>query len=117
MSDREEPTTEGRHKEPRREDELRREEERRREDERRAREATALERTFEVIAASTLRIGLIFLGIVIVLFAIGQLVGVDIVSVLSEVFGTRAARWLAVAFFGLVLIVVAMTGFRRRTRV
>ena len=84
---------------------------------RRAEQRGAVEESVELIAASMLRVGLLFLGAVIVLFAVGQLVGVDLLAMLSELFDTREARWLTVAFFGLVLITMALRGFRRRTTV
>ena len=84
---------------------------------RRAEQRGAIEESVELIAASMLRVGLLFLGAVIVLFAVGQLVGVDLLAMLSDVFDTREARWLTVAFFGLVLITMALRGFRRRSSV
>lgn len=65
----------------------------------------------EWFVASTFRIGLAILGLVLLLFALGQAVGVPLLSMLGDALSTRVGRWLAVAVFALLLIVVALRGF------
>ena len=83
-------------------------------DEGRSTEREPAEEPVEEIASTTLRIGLLILGAVLLLFATGQAVGIDVLALLSDALDTREARWLTVAFFGLILIAVAMRGFGRR---
>lgn len=78
----------------------------------RRRDERAPEGAIEAIAASTVRLGLAILGIVLVLFAVGQALGFDALAIFGEAFNTREARWMIVAFFGLVLLVVSLRGFR-----
>lgn len=74
----------------------------------------SIEEPVERVAASTVRLALLVLGIVILLFATGQLIGVDVLAILSDALDTREARWFTVAFFGLLLITIALRGFRAR---
>lgn len=74
-------------------------------------EPPAGEGAAERLATSTLRIGLTLIGLVLLLFALGQAVGVDLLELVVDALSTRVGRWLAVAFFALVLIVVALRGF------
>ena len=75
-------------------------------------EERGAEEAVEVIAASTVRIVLLFLGIILLLYATGQVVGFDALAMLSEALDTREARWTIVALFALVLIAVSLRGFR-----
>lgn len=77
-----------------------------REDRRRGDEAV------EAIAASTVRLGLLVLGILLLLYATGQAVGFDVLALTSEALDTQEARWLIVAFFALILITISLRGFR-----
>lgn len=79
-----------------------------------AREGSPAGGILEQFAASTLRVGLAFLGLVILLFGVGQAVGLDLLGLLASVLNSPVARWIAVALFGLILISVAFSGFRRR---
>ena len=72
--------------------------------------------TAERFAASSFRIGLAFLGLILLLFALGQAVGVDLLGMVGEALATEVGRWLVVAFFALVLIAVALRGFGRRNK-
>lgn len=71
------------------------------------------DRTVEIIASSTLRVGLAIFGLVLLLFAIGQLVGVDILGMIVNVLESPEGRWAIVAFVALVMIVLALRGFNR----
>ena len=65
----------------------------------------------EVVAASTVRVLLGVLGVLLLLFAIGQVVGVDAMAMLSDALATPEARWMLVALFAIVMIVLAIRGF------
>jgi Na+-transporting NADH:ubiquinone oxidoreductase subunit NqrD len=63
------------------------------------------------LAVSTLRIGLAILGFVLLLFALGQAVGFDLLGTVVDALTSRIGRWLVVAFFALLIIAVAAWGF------
>lgn len=69
------------------------------------------EDAMEVVAASTVRVLLGVLGILLLLFAIGQVVGIDAMAMLSDALATPEARWMLVALFAIVMIVLAIRGF------
>lgn len=77
-------------------------------------EESGLEEPVEEVAASTLRVVLLILGTLLVLYASGQAIGLDILGIFSEALDTQEARWIIVAFFGLVLIAVSFRGFRAK---
>lgn len=76
-------------------------------------DTTREEEASAVFAASALRIGLALLGIVLLLFALGQAVGLDLLGWVADALSTRMGQWLVVAFFALLLIVVALRGVGR----
>lgn len=63
------------------------------------------------LAASTLRVGLAVLGFVVLLFAIGQVVGFNLLEIVLDALNTNVGRWLIIAFVGLFLIAFALRGF------
>lgn len=65
-------------------------------------------------AASTFRVALALLGLVLLLFALGRAVGVDLLGLVVEGLQTQIGRWLAVAVFALAIIAIALRGFRGR---
>lgn len=65
----------------------------------------------EWFAESTLRIALGVFGFVLLLFALGQAVGIDLLGMVVDALSTQMGRWLVVAFFALAIIVVAVRGF------
>lgn len=69
------------------------------------------ERAGEWFAESTLRIALAVFGFVLLLFALGQAVGIDLLGMVVSALSTQMGRWLVVAFFALAIIVVAVRGF------
>jgi polyferredoxin len=75
---------------------------------------TSAEEGTDWFASSALRLGLVLIGVVILLFALGQAVGIDFIGMFGDVLATNFGRWLAVAFFALLIIVVAMRGFASR---
>lgn len=66
----------------------------------------------EAIAASTVRLTLLVLGLLLLLYASGQAVGFDVLALISDALDSQEARWLIVAFFALVLITISLRGFR-----
>lgn len=78
---------------------------------RRSTDGTASSGTEEWFAVSALRLALVIVGFVILLFALGQAVGFDLLGMAADALSTQLGRWLVVAFFGLVLIVIAVRGF------
>lgn len=67
------------------------------------------------VAASTLRVGLALLGLVLLLFALGQVAGLDLLGLVVDAISTDVGRWLVVALFALVIIYIAARGFGTRS--
>lgn len=67
----------------------------------------------EWFAMSALRIGLVVIGFVVLLFALGQAVGLNLLGMAADALTTQMGRWLLVAVFGLLLIALALRGFDR----
>lgn len=67
-----------------------------------------------LLTRTVLRTGLVVLGFALLLFALGQAFGVDLLGPTAEFLATETGRWLAVAFLALVLISVAASGWRYR---
>ena len=65
----------------------------------------------EWFAESTLRVALAVFGFVLLLFALGQAVGIDLLGMVVDALSTQMGRWLLVAFFALALILIAVRGF------
>lgn len=65
----------------------------------------------EWFAESTVRVVLAFFGVVLLLFAVGQMVGFDILGAIADALDTAIGRWLLVGVFGLILIMIALRGF------
>lgn len=63
------------------------------------------------LASSTLRIGLLLVGVFLLLAALGQLSGIDILGQTAALLGTEVGRWLLVAGVAIALIAVAVYGF------
>lgn len=47
-------------------------------------------------------------GLVVVLFAVGQAVGVDLLGMVGEALATHTGQWLAVAVIALILVTAAL---------
>lgn len=62
-------------------------------------------------AATALRTGLTLVGIVLLLFALGQAVGLPLLDMATEALTSQTGRWLVVAFFALLLIAAAQRAF------
>lgn len=70
------------------------------------------DKAVEAIATSTVRLGLLILGLLLLLYAVGQAVGFDVLALISDALDTQEARWLIVAFFALILITLSLRGFK-----
>jgi hypothetical protein len=55
---------------------------------------------------------LAIVGLVVVLFAVGQIVGIDLLGLAAEALSSEIGQWLVIAAVGLVLIGLAQRGFR-----
>lgn len=62
-------------------------------------------------AEATVRAGVLVLGVVVLLFALGQAAGAPLLEVVGEFFAGFGV-WLVVAFFALLLIVAATKSWR-----
>ncbi len=70
-----------------------------------------------MITRSLLRIALALVGFILLLFALGQAFGLDLLGMFAEFTQTWTGQWLLVAVFALLLIVLSMRGWsRQRTR-
>ncbi|PSP76708.1 hypothetical protein BRC86_00055 [Halobacteriales archaeon QS_3_64_16] len=68
----------------------------------------------EWFASTALRATLAVVGVVVLLFALGQLVGIDLLGLAAEALSSELGRWSLIAVFGLLLIGLAQRGFRSR---
>lgn len=75
---------------------------------------SGIDDSVELVATSTVRVGFLALGFLILLYAVGQIVGVNVLGTLSAVLDSHEVRWMIIAFFGVVLITLALRGFRAR---
>ncbi len=64
------------------------------------------------LAKTGLLSGLAIVGFVLLLFALGQAVGFDLLGLVADVVSSQTGRWLVVALFALLLIGVAERGLR-----
>lgn len=67
-------------------------------------------------ASATVRLGVGIIGFVLLLFALGQAFGVDLLGLFADALESETGRWLVVAFFALLLIAAAQKGLRRTFR-
>ena len=66
----------------------------------------------EWFASTAVRTVLAIVGLVILLFALGQLVGLDLLELTAAALSSEIGRWLLLAAFALLLIALAQRGFR-----
>lgn len=66
-------------------------------------------------ASSTLRVDLVLVGLFLLVAALGQLSGIDILGETAAILGTEVGHWLLVALVAIGLIVVAVHGFSGRS--
>ncbi|GKZ13515.1 hypothetical protein BG842_08145 [Haladaptatus sp. W1] len=74
------------------------------------------EDTSSWLAKTGMMAGLIAIGFVLLLFALGQAVGFDLLGLFADAVSSQTGRWLVVAFFALLLIGVAERGLRGSLR-
>lgn len=67
-------------------------------------------------ATSALRLGIALIGLVLLMVALGQIVGVDFLALFGEVLASSVGRWIIVAVVALAIISFAIHGFGRRAR-
>lgn len=65
------------------------------------------DQTTRWFATSAARLGLVFIGLVLLLFALGQAVGLNLLGLVADALTSQLGRWLAVAFFAVLLIAIA----------
>lgn len=67
-------------------------------------------RVSQWLAASAVRLAVGFVGLVLLLYALGQAVGVPLLELTADVLSTQTGRWLVVAAFAAALIGLAQRG-------
>ncbi len=72
--------------------------------ERRTERPGALERMSSWFAEAALRSGLALVGFVLLLFALGQAVGFDLLGVVADALTSQTGQWLVVALFAVFII-------------
>ena len=68
----------------------------------------------EGFTRSVLRMGLAIVGFILLIFAIGQAIGYDMLAQMEAFIQTQTGQWLIVAFFALLLIFIALWGWQTR---
>ena len=63
--------------------------------------------TTQWFANTAVQAGLTIIGIVLLLFAIGQAVGLPLLEFTVDALSSQTGRWLVVAFFAILLIAAA----------
>ena len=71
------------------------------------------EKQVTIITRGLLRIALALVGFLLLLFAIGQAFGLNLLGLFAEFTQTWTGQWLLVAAFALVLIIIALKGWGR----
>ncbi|MFC6732204.1 MULTISPECIES: hypothetical protein [unclassified Haladaptatus] len=61
-------------------------------------------------ANTAIRVGVVLIGFVLLLFALGQAVGANLLGMVAEALSSQTGQWLVVAFFALLLIGAAQRG-------
>lgn len=72
--------------------------------------AGRVERTTDWIASTAVRAGLTVIGVVLLLFALGQAVGLPLLELVTAALTSQTGQWLVVAFFAVLLIGAAQRG-------
>lgn len=61
-------------------------------------------------ASTAVRLGLTLIGVVVLLFALGQAVGLPLLELAANAVTSQTGQWLVVAFFAVLLIGAAQRG-------
>jgi hypothetical protein len=64
----------------------------------------------EWFASTAVRAGLTVIGLVLLLFALGQAVGLPLLELVASALTSQTGQWLVVAFFAVLLIGAAQKG-------
>jgi hypothetical protein len=64
-------------------------------------------------AMSALRFGIVLIGLVLLLVALGQIAGVNFLELFADVLATPVGRWIVVAFVAVLIVSFAVHGFDR----
>jgi hypothetical protein len=64
----------------------------------------AVEGATKWFASTAVRAGLTLIGLVLLLFALGQAVGLPLLELVTDAVTTQTGKWLVVAFFAVLLI-------------
>lgn len=67
----------------------------------------SLDAATQWFAATAVRAGLTVIGVVLLLFALGQAVGLPLLELVTSALTSQTGQWLVVAFFAVLLIGVA----------
>ena len=62
------------------------------------------------VATTAVRTGLTLIGVVLLLFALGQAVGLPLLQLVSDALTSQTGQWLVVAFFAVLLIGASRKG-------
>ncbi|WP_338728061.1 hypothetical protein [Haladaptatus sp. DJG-WS-42] len=62
-------------------------------------------------ATTAVRTGVIVIGFILLLFALGQAVGANLLGMVADALSSQTGQWLIVAFFAVLLIGAAQRGF------
>ncbi|WP_435360361.1 hypothetical protein [Haloarchaeobius sp. DFWS5] len=62
------------------------------------------------LATTAVRFGVAMIGLVLLLFALGQAFGANLLGAFADALSTQTGQWLVVAFFALLLIGAAERG-------
>ncbi len=60
------------------------------------------------MASTAMQTIVAIVGLVVVLFAVGQALGADLLGMLANALATQTGQWLAVAFIALLVVGAAM---------
>ncbi|WP_332898564.1 MULTISPECIES: hypothetical protein [unclassified Haladaptatus] len=61
-------------------------------------------------ATTAVRTGVIVIGFILLLFALGQAVGANLLGMVADALSSQTGQWLIVAFFAVLLIGAAQRG-------
>lgn len=71
-------------------------------------------RATDWFANTAVRAGLTFIGLVLLLFALGQAVGLPLLDMVASAVSSQTGQWLVIAFFAILLIAAAQKGIPTR---
>lgn len=75
-----------------------------------AQQQSSVDRATDWFASTAVRAGLTVIGLVLLLFALGQAVGLPLLGMVADAVSSQTGQWLVVAFFAILLIAAAQKG-------